>query len=193
MGTKSRILKNNTMKNLKYIIGSFLAMLLIWNCQDDDNLEFLDEVVAPSNVTALFQVTQDNTGVVTITPNGEGATKFNINFGDGTVELAEVLSGESVTHTYEEGSYMVNVEAVGITGLKTQSEIPLVVSFKAPENLVVAIENDLAVSKQVNVTVTADYAVSYDVYSCLHCHFLTSTNQKCSMSFQTEWTQRIPA
>jgi hypothetical protein len=39
----------------------------------------------------------------------------------------------------------------------------VVVSFKAPENLVVTIENDLEVSKKVNIT-TADYALFYDVY-----------------------------
>ena len=37
-------------------------------------------------------------------------------------------------------------------------------SFKAPENLEVVIENDLAVSKQVNVTATADFATFFEVY-----------------------------
>jgi hypothetical protein len=40
----------------------------------------------------------------------------------------------------------------------------VVVSFKAPENLVVTIENDLEVSKKVNIKATADYALFYDVY-----------------------------
>jgi len=164
MGSKSRILKKIIMKKIKFIIGSFFALLLIWNCTDDDNLDFLNDVVAPTNVTALFQVTQDNTGLVTITPNADGAMLFNILFGDDTVESSEVTAGESITHVYEEGTYTVNVEAVGITGLKTQITMPLTVSFKAPENLEVTIENDLAVSKQVNVTVNADYAISYDVY-----------------------------
>jgi len=39
----------------------------------------------------------------------------------------------------------------------------VVVSFQAPENLVVTIENDAAVSKQVNVMATADFATSYEV------------------------------
>ncbi len=152
------------MKKIKIIIGSLFAFLLIWNCADDENLDFLDNVVAPTNVSALFQVTQDNSGLVTITPNGDGASKFNILFGDGTETPAEVDLGETISHTYEEGTYTVNVEAVGITGLKTQITQPLVVSFNAPENLDVLIENDEAISKKVNVTVTADFAVSYDVY-----------------------------
>lgn len=152
------------MKKIKIIIGSLFALLLVWNCTDDENLDFLDNVVAPTNVSALFQVTQDNSGLVSITPNGDGASKFNILFGDGTETPTEVNLGETITHTYQEGTYTVNIEAVGITGLKTQVSQQLVVSFKAPENLDVLIENDQAVSKQVNVTVTADYAVSYDVY-----------------------------
>jgi hypothetical protein len=39
----------------------------------------------------------------------------------------------------------------------------VVVSFKAPENLVVTIENDLKFLK-VNIKATADYALFYDVY-----------------------------
>ena len=39
------------------------------------------------------------------------------------------------------------------------------VSFQAPENLQVTVENDVAVSKQVNVIVEADFAISFDVYS----------------------------
>jgi hypothetical protein len=41
----------------------------------------------------------------------------------------------------------------------------LVVSFQAPQNLMVIAENDAAVSKQVNVSATAEFAVSYDFYS----------------------------
>lgn len=40
----------------------------------------------------------------------------------------------------------------------------VLVSFRAPENLVVTITNDLVVSKKVNVTATADFALYYDVY-----------------------------
>ena len=41
----------------------------------------------------------------------------------------------------------------------------LVVSFKHLKILAVTVENDVAVSKQVNVTVAADFATSFDVYS----------------------------
>ncbi|GAA3566565.1 PKD domain-containing protein [Snuella lapsa] len=152
------------MKALKYLYTFSMALLLIFGCTDDNDLSFLDEVVAPSEVSALFKVTQDNTGVVTITPNAVGASNYNITLGDDTIEPVNVIQGEGVTHTYKEGSYVVTIEAVGITGLKTEVNQNLEVSFKAPENVDVSISNDVAVSKQVNVTANADFAVSYDVY-----------------------------
>jgi len=137
---------------------------MAFSCSDDNNLDYLDNVTAPSNISALFQVTQDNTGLVTIIPNSTGAVKYNITLGDSTPEPEVVNQGQSLEHIYAEGTYSVTIEAVGITGLKSQATKELVVSFKAPENLNVVISNDEAVSKQVNVFATADYAISFDVY-----------------------------
>ncbi len=152
------------MRTLKYLLSYSLALLMAFSCTDDNNLDYLDNVVAPSNISALFQVTQDNTGLVTIIPNSTGAVKYNITLGDDTTEPEVVNQGQSVEHIYSEGTYSVTIEAIGITGLKSQTTQELVVSFKAPENLVVEISNDQAVSKKVNVTATADFAVSFDVY-----------------------------
>ena len=151
------------MKTLKYLL-SFVFVLVLINCtKDDNNLDYLENVEAPTNVTALFQATQDNSGLVSITPNSEGAVSYNINYGDSEGSV-KVNQGETIDHIYTEGTYEVTIEAVGITGLKTTATKSLVVSFKAPENLDVSIENDLAISKRVNVTVSADFAISYDVY-----------------------------
>ncbi|MDO7171542.1 hypothetical protein [Mariniflexile sp. AS56] len=152
------------MKTLKYIFSLSLILIVFINCTEDDNdLSFIDNVVAPSNVSALFQITQDNTGLVTITPNAESAVSYNITLGDGASPIS-VKQGASAQHVYAEGDYTVNIEALGMTGLKTSVSKDITVSFKAPENLMVTIENDPALSKQVNVTATADFAMSYDVY-----------------------------
>ncbi len=151
------------MKTIKYIF-SFLVIALFTGCAEDDNdLSFVDSVVAPSNVSALFQPTQDNSGLVTIIPNSDGAVSYNVTLGDGS-DPVTIITGENIEKVYAEGNYTVEVEAVGLTGLKTSITQDLVVSFKAPENLVVTIENDPAISKQVNVTATADFAMSYQVY-----------------------------
>jgi len=153
------------MKTVKYIISAFLLIAVVWSCKKvEDNFDFVSTAKAPSNITALFSITQDNSGLVTITPNGDGASYFDVYFGDETVEPVEVKPGENIEHIYAEGNYDVIVAAYNVTGEVTEVTQPLVVSFRAPENLEVVIANDQAVSKQVNVTATADFATYFDVY-----------------------------
>ncbi|SDI57297.1 PKD domain-containing protein [Winogradskyella thalassocola] len=152
------------MKTVKYIFSLCLIVLLINSCvKDDSNTDFVDSAVAPTNVLALFEVTQDNTGLVTITPTAEGAVGFNIFFGDGTTEPANLSQGENTSHVYTEGTFSVSVVAVGPTGLETEMTQDLIVSFNPPVNMVATAENDAAISRQVNVTASADNAISFSV------------------------------
>ena len=151
------------MKTLKYIFGLSLFLIAFTGCEEDDNFDYLNTVVAPTNVSALFQVTQDNSGLVKIIPNGEGAVTYNINFGDNS-ELATVKQGEAVEHIYAEGNYVVNIEAIGLTGLKSVSTQDLVVSFRAPQNLEITAVIDSSNPFKVNVSATADFAASFNVF-----------------------------
>jgi hypothetical protein len=153
------------MKAIKYIFSLCLAIATLWGCADDEKNVNLNDVQAPTALELRFDVTQDNTGLVTLTPTAEGAISFDITLGDDTPEAVEVENGANTQHTYAEGVYTVTATAYGITGLSTTLSAELVVSFQAPENLVVTVENDLSQSKQVNVTVEADYAITFDVYS----------------------------
>lgn len=152
------------MKNFKYILTSFLAVLLVFTCaNEDDDTNYVNQIEAPQNISALITVTQDNTGLVTITPLGEGVVSFKVNYGDGS-ELSEDLNpGESTQHTYEEGVYNAIIVATGLNGKTTSVTQEVVVSFQAPQNLVVTIENDATISKQVNINANADFALSYEV------------------------------
>ena len=154
------------MKKLKYTFGLCLTLLMLISCADDDNnFDYIDQAyLAPANVSALFQVTQDNTGVVTIIPNADGAVSYNILLGDGTTESVSVNQGEHIIHTYPEGTYTVTIEAVGITGSKSEASQELVVSFRAPENLVVTAEIDPSNPFVINVSAAADFATSFLVY-----------------------------
>jgi len=138
-------------------------MLAIYGCTTDDELVDLDAINAPTNVSAAVTVTQDNTGQVTITPLAEGATSFMVDFGDNSTPSASMKPGSSVKHVYEEGTYMASITASGLNGLSTTVSQQIEVSFKAPENLLVTIENDATISKTVHVTATADFALSYNV------------------------------
>ncbi len=163
-GLKTLDTKINMMINMKKTIKSILIMIVIISCTDSRDLGFLEEVAIPSNVSALFDITQDNSGLVTITPSGESANVFEINLGDGS-EIVTLNSGESTEKIYSEGSYTISITAYNIVGDSTEVSQTLVVSFLAPQNLEVGIENDASISKQVNVTATADFATTYEFYS----------------------------
>jgi hypothetical protein len=151
------------MKKIYLIISIFLIGILI-SCSNDGSDIDLDNVSAPGNISVLATVTQDNTGKVTFLPKGEGATQYKINFGDGSPDSDYVSPGETITHTYGEGVYKAKVIAMGISGKTAEADHDVVISFKAPQNLVVEITNDLSVSKKVTVKATADFALFYDVY-----------------------------
>lgn len=152
------------MKLLKYIFSIVLLTAIIYGCTQDDNAtDFVNDIPAPSNVSVLAVVTPDNSGLVTLTPNGEGATKFILDYGDGSGVSEELNPGESTQNIYAEGSYDVSVTATGINGKVTTIIQTIEVSFLAPQNLEVNIQNDTAISRQVNVTATADFAINYEV------------------------------
>ncbi|WP_397363060.1 PKD domain-containing protein [Olleya sp. R77988] len=152
------------MKTIKYVLSFFMITALIISCtQEEDNLDFINNIAAPSNVSAAVSVTQDNTGLVTITPLGEGVASFTIGYGDGSEISGTINPGESSDHIYAEGTYEIVITAVGLNGDTTSVTQTIVVSFEPPQNLVVTIENDPAISKQVNVTATADNAMFFEV------------------------------
>lgn len=154
------------MKKINKIYKYFLVLFIIVACEEEfRDLSFTDTIAPPSNVSAAYDITQDNTGLVTITPSAEGAVSFEILFGDSTTDAAKLSLGENVQHTYAEGTYDVSITAINLKGDKVEVTQQLVVSFKAPENLVVTIENDALVSKQVNITANADFAAVFEFES----------------------------
>ena len=148
----------------KIFFGLFVASTALVSCEEEGNpLAFLDAAEAPSNVSAIFDITQDNTGRVTITPIGEGVANFEVLPGDGSTISQTVKPGQSWAHVYKEGEYNVRIKAIGMTGLSTESTQKLKVSFRAPENLVVSIQKDPVQTKTVFVTAKADFATSFEV------------------------------
>jgi len=147
-------------------INKIFTLLFVFTAFVSCNEDFLEEIdfgiVAPSNVSANFVITQDNTGLVTITPSAEGALHFDItSFGDGSEGITGIKPGTSVQHTFSEGTYDIQITATGLNNLKTSSTVPLTVSFRAPENLELKlVPNALT----LEVSATADYAAYFHVY-----------------------------
>jgi len=153
------------MKTVKNLLNFCLITFIMFGCvqEDDFNSELVDGIAQPINVSAAVSVTQDNTGLVTITPLGEGVTGFTLNYGDGSEVSEWINPGGSIDHVYAEGSYELLITAYGLNDITTEATQTVMVSFQAPQNLVVTIENDAAVSKQVNVNATAEFALTYEV------------------------------
>ncbi len=156
------------MKNIKKLFGLVLLLAVTISCEAPDGIgsavSFVTNAKDPSGVSALTTITQDNSGKVTFVPRGEGITRFEITFGDATTQVASVDAGASVNHTYREGIYNAKIVGISITGKRIEATQVVNVSFRSPENLVVNIENDRAISKKVTVKATADFALFYDVY-----------------------------
>ena len=151
------------MKTNKIIIGLYCALLFLAGCQKDlfNDISFLDSVSSSAKLSALYDITQDNTGVVTITPNGEGVTYYEVYYGDDTKTPVKVLPGKNTVHQYAEGVYKVKVVGYNSLGAKTEATQDLTVSFKAPEDLKVNLtQNGLALT----VDATALYETYYKVF-----------------------------
>ena len=152
------------MKILKYTLSFLFAAFLAACATNDDIFEVVENITAPSNINAVFSISQDNSGLVSITPNADGATSFDVFFGDPSGEHETAAIGETLSRIYAEGSYDVRIVAKSLSGETVEAIQPLVVSFRPPENLEVTISFDPTNNFLVNVTASADYATSFDVY-----------------------------
>lgn len=154
------------MNALKYIIGfAFFAAMAV-GCKKDTNgdIAFASSINTPSKLKMLFGITQDNSGLVTIIPNGEGVASFDIYYGDGTVNPGKVIAGSSIQHKYTEGVFKVRVVGRSITGQTAEATQDLTVSFRAPENLQFTATADAANKFKYNVSATALYETMFQVY-----------------------------
>ena len=150
-----------------HIILSFAAILFLSvGCEKksgiDDDLSFLQSAKT-SNPDKIFDISNDNSGKVTITPTAEGASSFVVNFGHGSGDDASavVMPGNSAVHAYPEGSYTVTIISKSLSGVETSTTYPLQVTYRPPENIVVTTSQKV---HELTVSATALYAASYMVY-----------------------------
>ncbi|WP_157893320.1 hypothetical protein [Salegentibacter sediminis] len=152
------------MKKYYKIIFALLLTMPFVSCEsDDDSLVDLNQIEAPAELGATFQITQDNSGLVTVTPKGESANMFSVDFGDESDVASGIRPGESVDHVYAEGDYEVEITGTNLNGVSATGVQPLTVSFRQPENLEVTITKDPD-GYSVSVSAAADYAAMFEVY-----------------------------
>jgi hypothetical protein len=131
------------MKKITIITGLFVLIAGIVGCERegiDSDTSFLNTATVVS-ANKIFDITNDNSGKVKITPTGEGVSSFLVKFGhgSGTAAEAEVKPGFSATHAYPEGSYTVTIISKAMSGSESSATYPLQLTYRAPENLNVTI------------------------------------------------------
>jgi len=150
------------------IIYSFVLLLLVTavSCtlKDgvDQDLSFLNSIASANN-NKIFDISNDNSGKVKVTPVGEGIASAVVSFGHGTGASASatVLAGANTTHVYPEGAYTVSIAFIDLAGKQTTVTYPLTVTYRAPENVAVTLTQSV---HNLKVSAKADYAASYLVY-----------------------------
>lgn len=154
------------MKLVKYSTIWMLVLTSILSCSKDrfNDTGFVKTATAPDKLSAVYDITQDNTGMVTITPNGEGVAYFMVYYGDATELPVKIQPGQHTTHKYAEGEYTVKILGVNVDGTTTEATQPLTVSFKAPENLEVTAAVDPTNNFKVNVSAKADFETVFKAY-----------------------------
>ncbi|UCE68569.1 MAG: hypothetical protein JSW57_08920 [Flavobacteriaceae bacterium] len=152
------------MKKIKYLFVFIIGVLLFGGCDQEEEISYVfQDISAPTNVQAKFDISQDDTGEVSVTPTAEGATLFEIYFGDTENETPmELNPGETASHVYKEGEFNLRIIAIGLTGLTSELNRIVTISFAAPEDL----EVNVTQSGRLEITVTpsATNATVYDIY-----------------------------
>jgi hypothetical protein len=155
------------MKAIKFLFSFVLLLSIITGCTKsaiNEDLAWVDAAGAPAKLSVLFNITQDNSGLVTITPNGEGAVYYDVFYGHGATTAANVPAGKNATHVYPEGVYDVRIVAHNVNGKTTELIQKLTVSFRAPENLVATVAIDAVNNFKVNVSASALYETFFKVF-----------------------------
>ena len=159
-------IKNYTMNKIKFLYSIAFLLVLATGCTKkdgiDSDLSFINSA-SSSALAKVFTISTDNSGVVRVSPTGEGVSSYTINFGHGTgaAASATVAPGANATHVYPEGSYTVTILTTDIAGKTTTTTYPLAITYRAPENLAVTLSQNVY---EITVKATALYAASYLVY-----------------------------
>ena len=103
------------------ILYTIVSIVLFFGCETKDDLRdtsFATTSIAPSNLGIDTQISNDNSGEVSITPYGVGISSFYVDKGDEST-IDTIGLGSSLTHIYKSGEYTISVTAESPTGLQS--------------------------------------------------------------------------
>lgn len=151
---------------MKYLALFFLVASIAIGCKKEtyEDTSFVEAANGPDSLSVLFEITQDNSGLVTITPNGVGAVSYDVYYGHGPATPVKIDAGKNTTHVYPEGVYNVRIVAYSVNGKSKELTQQLTVTFRAPQDLQVNVSIDPANNYKVNVSATALYETNFRVF-----------------------------
>ncbi len=151
------------MKKIQFIIAT-IVLGFLFSCTNENEDVNVDGIEAPTNISALMTIKQDNSGKVTFLPRGEGITQYEIFYGDGTTQPGIVNPGGTIDHNYPEGVYQVKVVGISLNGKRTEAVQELTVSFLAPTDLNATIASVSGNNLAITVQATANLETYFQVY-----------------------------
>ncbi len=117
---------------------ALFSLLFAASCSTPDGIDSdvssINSAVA-GNFNKIFDISTDNSGLVKITPIGEGISKSTVAFGHGTADPVTVNPGSTVSHNYPEGNYTVTINSYDIAGKETTNTYPLTILYVAPTDV----------------------------------------------------------
>ncbi|MBK7096640.1 MAG: hypothetical protein IPH57_16835 [Saprospiraceae bacterium] len=151
------------MKNVKILLGGLLMLFMAFSCSTpngiDEDLSFLGSSVS-ANHNGILSISTDNSGLVVITPVGEGVSSAKVTYGHGSATPVTLKPGLSTSHNYPEGSYTVGVNYYDIAGRETVKTYPLQLIYVAPANVTTTRNLDGPI---MTLTAKADFANGFQV------------------------------
>lgn len=150
------------MKKLSIYLSGLLLTVSTACTNDALNDAYTDlHNTAPKEVNAVLDISEDNTGNVRITPMAEGVLEFTVDPGQGEGEAVTLKPGESLQHSYPEGSYTINITAKSVTGATSASSHNLDMVYRAPENINISAQQD---AYDLTISASADFANGFIVF-----------------------------
>jgi hypothetical protein len=144
-----------------------LITLMIFSCDtyEENSLDFVSDINAPSNVDFVIDISEDNQAIVKIIPFGDGLLNSTVDFGDDSELSDEITPGNFVVHDYdEEGTYDITINAKGVNGKITPFTKTVDVLYTAPSVPEITVTPRSTDPYTVLVNASSDFGVSYDVY-----------------------------
>lgn len=151
---------------MRKLVG-VIALLIVscLSCSDDERgTSFVNNIADPTDLALEILVSTDNSGMVTLAPSGTSVSSFVIDYGDDSGNSEALAPGESVVHTYTEGTYSALLTAVNSLGVATTITQDVAVTFVPPSDLSFTITISPSNLFEIEVAPLAQNASSFEIY-----------------------------